>query len=72
MEAYKLVATHEHWTEKRAQRDKSSTAYETAHMIEKVDVQNRMECEKPMAESSRFVERHAGRIYWIACSVKVR
>ena len=65
-----MVATCEHKQEKRDQRDKSSTAYETDHTKEKVDVQNRREREKPMEVSSRFAKRHAGRIYWTACSVK--
>ena len=65
-----MVATCEHRQEKRDQRDKSSTAYETDHTKEKVDVQNRRECEKSMEDCSRFAERHAGRIDWTACSVK--
>ena len=65
-----MVATCEHQQEKKDQRDKSSTAYETDHTKEKVDVQYRREREKPMEVSSRFAERHAGRIYWTACSVK--
>ena len=38
MEAYKSDATRVHRKEKRDQRDKSSTACETEHMKEKVDV----------------------------------
>jgi hypothetical protein len=63
MEAYKLVATHEHLKEKKDQRDMSSTACETEHTKEMVDAQNRREYEKSLEESSRFVERHAERIY---------
>jgi hypothetical protein len=37
-EAYKSDATRVHRKEKRDQRDKSSTACETEHMKEKVDV----------------------------------
>ena len=69
-EAYKLVATREQQKEKRDQRDKSSAAYETAHTKEKVDAQNKWECEKAMEESSRFAERHAGKIYWTVCIVR--
>ena len=65
-----MVATHEHQEEKIDQRDMSSTACETAHTKEKVDVQDKRECEKSLEESSRFAERHAGRIYWTACIVK--
>ena len=65
-----MDATREHWKEKRDQRDKSSIGYETEHMKEKVDVKNRMECDKSMEESSRFEEPHAGRIYWTACIAK--
>ena len=65
-----MVATHVRRKEKRDQRDKSSIAYETDHTKEKVDVQNKWECEKSIEENSRFAERHAGRIYWIAYIVK--
>src|SRR5688572_21860071 len=68
-EAYKLVATREQQKEKRDQRDKSSAAYETGPAKEKVDAQNKWECEKAMEESSRFAERHAGTIYWTVCIV---
>ena len=65
-----MVATHVRRKGKRDQRDKSSIAYETAHTKEKVDVHNKWECEKSMAENSRFAERHTGRIYWTAYIVK--
>ena len=40
-----MVATHEHWKDKRDQKDTSSTACETVHTKEKVDVQNKREYE---------------------------
>ena len=54
----------------RDQTDKFSTAYETAHRKEKVDVQNNKEHEKWVEGSSRSVEQHVEKSDWTACSVK--
>ena len=55
--------------EKRYRRGKSSIAYETVHMKEKADAQNRKEHGKRMEESSISAVRHAGMNDWTVCSV---
>ena len=56
-----MVATRGHRKEKRDQKGRSSTAYETAHMKAKADAKNKKEYEKWMEESSRSAEQHAGK-----------
>ena len=47
--------------EKRDQKGRSSTAYETAHMKAKADAKNKKKYEKWLEESSRSAEQHAGK-----------
>ena len=54
---------------KGEQTDKFSTAYETVHTKEKVDMQNKVH-EKWLEGSSRFVEQHVEKSDWTTCSVK--
>ena len=56
--------------DRKAQRDKSSTACETAHTKEKVDAKKKREHAKWLEESSRSEEQHAEKSDWIAYSVK--
>jgi hypothetical protein len=56
-----LVATHGHQKEKRDQKGKSLTAYETAHKKARADAKKKKEYEKWMEESSRSAEQHAGK-----------
>ena len=56
-----LVATRGHRMEKRDQKGRSSTAYETAHKKAKADAKSKKEYEKWMEESSRSEEQHAGK-----------
>ena len=53
-----MVATHGHQKEKRDQKGRSSTAYETAHKKARADEKKKKEYEKWMEESSRSVEQH--------------
>ena len=56
-----MVVTRGYRKEKRDQKGRSSTAYETAHMKAKPDAKNKKEYEKWMEGSSRSAEQHAGK-----------
>ena len=52
------------------QRDKFSTAYETALRKKNADVLNKKVHEKFLEGSSRFVEQHAEKSDWTTCCMK--
>ena len=47
--------------EKRDQKGRSSTVYETVHKKAGADAKKKKECEESMEESSRSAEQHAGK-----------
>ena len=56
-----LVVTRGHRMEKRDQKGRSSTVYETAHKKARADAKKKKDREESMEESSRSAEQHAGK-----------